>query len=202
VAVSVTIHTVANREDILKALRELPDVATGESELAQAMMTRIGLTVLGRIRHAFIVKARGGTDEAGNRWAPLRPYTIAMRGVRGNSKTARAERKRRLQPKNFSKYSARTVEILRDTGALLNSLTPLSASSSQVFDVAHAGSVTIGTNLAYAAAHHEGDPRRNLPQRRLWPDPNDWPPTWWQDIHEQATQGIVEIATRLVEDAT
>lgn len=187
-----TIHSNATHDAIVEAITRLPHEATGGGTAARALMTRIGMTVLSRIKRAFVVKARGGTDDAGDRWAPLAPYTIAMRGAR-----TKAERARRM--KNFDKYSNRTVEILRDTGMLLNSLTPGSASPHQVFNVGP-GSVIIGTNRAGAADHHEGRPERGLPQRRLWPDPRRWPETWRLDILEQAQAGVVDVAAQLLRE--
>ena len=62
------------------------------------------------------------------------------------------------------KYGHRIVEILRDTGLLLNSLSPGVYSSERVFKVGH-GEVIVGTNRKGAAAHHHGVPGR-LPHHR------------------------------------
>lgn len=92
----------------------------------------------------------------------------------------------------LDKYGNAQVPILIDTGALLESLSPGTSSPDQVFRIDQ-GSVTIGTTRQGAMAHHRGVPRRNLPQRRLWPDPDNWPESWWDDILNQIEQGLVEL---------
>ncbi len=156
-------------------LGSLPALASRSA----ALQVRLGLTLLGRIKNAFVVKAKGGTDDAGLRWKPLAPLTLRLR---------------RGKPPYL---------ILRDTGLLLNSLTPgviTSGASTpppvykQVFRLAP-GVVTIGTVRPWAWAHHVGLPYRRppLPQRRLWPEVSHWPSNWWLDLAEQGQQGIVDI---------
>ena len=95
------------------------------------------------------------------------------------------------------KYGNRQVEILRDTGLLLNSLSPGVASPNQIFRVGP-GYVIMGTNRKGAKAHHEGT--GNVPQRKLWPDPDKWPRKWWADIVEQAKIGLLEFATTMTQE--
>lgn len=85
----------------------------------------------------------------------------------------------------------RDVEILRDTGVLLNSLSPgqLSGDSyslptgdggeQQVFDLA-ANGVVVGTNVLYSATHQYGDSKRNIPARPFLPErpPEVWRQRW------------------------
>lgn len=228
----MNVHLRATRTDLRRALEALPK----EARVSVPVLMRVGLAALGRIKRAFVVKARGGTDEAGGSWQPLSPKTVAY-SRRGRS---RAEKKRATRPSQaltaaqqkkwwglyrqalarfkgdkghaaayawwvlkktgvqtlFEKYSNRRVEVLRDTGLLLNSLSPGYSGSEQVFSVAN-GEVLIGTNRKGAAAHHRGVPGR-LPQRRLWPDPADWPPAWWQDLLEQARAGVLDLALSLL----
>ena len=98
------------------------------------------------------------------------------------------------------KYGHRQVEILRDTGLLLNSLSPGVASSERVFRVAP-GEVIVGTNRKGAKGHHEGIPGR-LPQRRLWPSPSNWPASWWDDVRDQTKQGLLDIAIDTIKRVT
>lgn len=228
-----TINVSIPRVRFMQKLLSLPEVATH----SKALLTRIGLTILGRIKRAFIVKARGGTDETGDKWAPLSKKTIAY-SRRGRTAT---ERKREARPSQgltkkqqdrwwevyrralaqhkgdkghaaavawvvlkkegaktlLDKYGNRKVEILRNDGLLLNSLSPGSGSPDQIFQVGD-GVITLGTNRKGAMSHHLGDPSRNLPQRRLWPDPKDWPSSWWDEILEQAKEGLLEIAINLL----
>jgi hypothetical protein len=74
-----TIHVRATRPEILAVLSQLPAVASGQimPAASQALQVRMGLAALMFIKEAFKVKADGGTDEAGDRWAPLSPKTIA-----------------------------------------------------------------------------------------------------------------------------
>lgn len=239
-----TTYTRATRADLRQAIARIPQVAMTGGATANAMMTRCGLAALGLIKQAFIVKARGGTDEAGEKWKPLSPKTIAYSKTRqrGRGGRTKAEKGRASHPSQalnakqqarwwnvyrkhlaiykgdkghaaavawlvlkgegartlLDKYGHRQVDILRDTGMLLNSLSPGVASNEQVFRIGN-GEVIVGTNRKGAAAHHEGTSR--IPQRRLWPEPSKWPPSWWQDIVEQARIGLIDIAAQLMRDA-
>ncbi len=89
-------------------------------------------------------------------------------------------------------FGNRQVDILRDTGILLNSLSPgiLSGSgpsvnysppssdggAEQIFDL-QPGEVIVGTNVEYASAHQKGI---GVPQRKFLPDEaNPVPTVWW-----------------------
>lgn len=217
----------------------VPQVARAGGTAANAMMVRCGLAALGRIRAAFVVKSRGGTDEAGDRWAPLSPMTIAyrrMKRVRTRTERGRPNRPSQALTKKqqdrwwtvyrqglvmykgnkghaaarawlilksegaqtlLQKYGGANVEILRDTGLLFNSLSPGSAVPERVFRTGP-GEVIVGTNRKHAGDHHTGVPSRNLPQRRLWPEPHRWPSLWWLDIAEQGRDGLVDVAISLL----
>ena len=105
----------------------------------------------------------------------------------------------------IGEYGGMQVDILRDTGLLLNSLSPGYATNyesvpqveNQVFRPGR-GEVIIGTNRKWAAAHHHGVPGR-LPQRRLWPEPKDWPSGWWGSILDAAREGLIEITQFMLE---
>jgi len=165
----------------------------GGGAAARALQIRVGLSVLTKVKQAFLLKARGGSDVTGLRWKPLAPLTIALR---------------RAARKGKKKGAAATglYEILRDTGLLYNSLSPAILAGNrpppvspprapkQVFRVS-AGSVTVGTNRKWAWTHHQGLPARSppLPKRPLWPDPAHWPAAWWDTILEQATLGMMDL---------
>ena len=243
-----TVHIRGRRRDLMAALRSIPSAAEGNGEAkeaADAMYVRCGLTLLGRIRHAFVVKSHGGTDEAGEKWAPLSPKTIAysrrhpglprasVRAAKRPSYALNAKQRKRwwaVYSQNLARYKgdkghaaavawlilksegaetllmrygSTQVDILRDTGLLLNSLTPgvpnggmPAPVKDQVFVVGQ-GEVIVGTNRKGAAAHHNGIPGK-LPQRRLWPEPSKWPSSWWQDIAEAARDGLVDITLHLL----
>lgn len=235
------VYVSATRDEVRKALMSVPKVAVSGGAGADPIMARCGLTALGRIRRAFIEKARGGTDEAGERWQPLSPATIAYRrrhpGVPGpkvraafrpswaltnsqrdnwwslyaqglamfkGAKSSAAKRawavlKTQGAQTLISKYGNAEVDILRDTGLLLSSLSPGVGIPEQIFRIGP-GEVIVGTNRRGALQHHEGVPGR-LPQRRLWPPPNKWPSSWWVDIAEQARAGLLDLAILLVRSA-
>jgi hypothetical protein len=231
------VHVRAHKAAIKAAVARSLGVARNRGTIADAMMTRVGLTILGRIRTAFVVKARGGTDEAGESWKPLSPKTIAYSKTRqrGRGGRTRTEKGRPVRPSQaldnkqqarwwevyrrqlaiykgdkrhaaavawlvlkregaktlLDKYGHRQVEILRDTGLLLNSLSPGVMSNESVFRIGN-GEIIVGTNRKGARGHHHGIPGR-LPQRRLWPAPDKWPAPWWADIRDQVKQGMVDI---------
>ena len=236
-----TVHVRATAAQIRQAVLQAPGVARNGGPIADAMMTRCGLAILGRIRDAFVIKSRGGVDAAGDSWPPLSPKTIAYSKtrIRGRFSRTKAERARPHFPSQalnsrqqarwwavyrhqlaiykgdkshaaavawiilkqegtttlIAKYGGRAVEILRDRGLLLNSLSPGISSTESVFRVGP-GEVIVGTNRKWAGCHHRGT--RTIPQRRLWPAPSRWPNSWWSDIMDQARQGILDIAAFLI----
>lgn len=80
-AVRVTFR--GTREQLTALLRQVPATLAGRlpdpTGTVQGLQLRVGMTALSLIRQAFVVKSRGGTDEAGLKWAPLAPSTIARR---------------------------------------------------------------------------------------------------------------------------
>lgn len=92
----VVIYVRANRAAVRSAISSIPQEARSGSASANAIMVRCGLAALGRIRDAFIVKARGGTDECGDSWEPLNPKTIAY---------GRRHRKKPGDPKESQVFS-------------------------------------------------------------------------------------------------
>lgn len=171
-----------------KALRDIPKEARLGSKEANDLMLRCGVALLKIIRDAFIIKARGGTDAAGDNWKPLAPATLARRkiGSRGSKRRGRLR--------------SVTVEILHDTGELLNSLTPHYHSSASTFRVTP-GSISIGTSRKGAMTHHYGSPKKGIPQRRLWPEISKWPSVWWNAILKEAQLGLIDITVKLVRSA-
>lgn len=92
----------------------------------------------------------------------------------------------------------RQVEILRDTGILLNSLTPgiytggsYTPADQNQFIEFNAGKVVIGTNVKYAATHNYGDESRNITRRQFFPDDGDQvPEEWWQNWLDTALDAV------------
>ena len=111
-------------------------------------------------------------------------------------------------------YGNRTVEVLRDTGILLNSLsmgqldgdgngmatyTPPSVpgGDQQVFETLQNG-VIVGTNVPYAASHNYGDAKRGIPARPFIPKPDQVPQVWLERWLNAGMQAVaVAIRTSL-----
>lgn len=217
------------RERLLAELRAIPSVLAGKSSdpggLVATALRVLGIEAMTIIKDAFVVKSRGGTDEAGIAWPPLKPTTIAYgrrhpglaakrtraakagragrplltvaqdklwraiyagalaRGKRQGNKDAGSNAaalawaivKARGGKTILGVYGSVQVDQLRDTGRLLNSLSPGTPDS--LLSVTP-NSVRVGTNVVYAAAHHEGNPAKNRPPRPLWPEPDKWPQAW------------------------
>jgi hypothetical protein len=251
-------RTVVVRASLPQALRlinRVPSIVSGHSTLAASpqrqLQIRLGLAALDRIRLAFVKKARGETDEAGGRWAPLKPETIAYSrrhpGVPPKKTRAKYAPSWMLTKKQRERwwslygsfvarygsspdgkshaaavawiiskeegattllktYGGEKVEILRDTGILLNSLSPRVPPEAapptaprqplQVFRLLK-GVVEVGTRRKYAGTHHRGIPGR-LPQRRLWPEPSRWPASWWGRLLTQARAGVIDVILSLL----
>lgn len=111
-------------------------------------------------------------------------------------------------------FGNRTVEILRDTGVLFNSLSPGEMDNpgpaavytpprgdggdQQVFRLLENG-VIVGTNVKYAAVHQNGDPARGIPARPFLPA-DGVPDAWeqrWLDVGLQA----IEAGARMLYEA-
>lgn len=88
---------------------------------------------------------------------------------------------------HFDKYGASSVDILRDTEELYNSLEP--GAPKNIFRIKR-GEAELGTSRKGARSHHLGI---RLPRRRLWPHPSDWPSSWWNEILIEARAGLIEI---------
>lgn len=76
-------RTTTSRERLRELLANLPSLLAGRStttageRIRQAALKAGAVELLSIIQEAFIIKARGGTDEAGITWKPLDPRTVA-----------------------------------------------------------------------------------------------------------------------------
>lgn len=86
-----TVYFSGSREELRRIIALVPAMASGRvpdaNGIAQAIQARGGVALLSKIQQAFLVKSRGGTDECGIKWPPLKRETIAQR------RTTAAERK-------------------------------------------------------------------------------------------------------------
>ena len=102
----------------------------------------------------------------------------------------------------------REVEILRDTGILLNSLSPgeliegryaepsIEGGSQQKFEV-NPGEVAVGTNVLYASTHQDG--WKHIPRRQFLPDEdNPVPQSWWDRWRDVAVSATVAALVRVL----
>lgn len=108
-------------------------------------------------------------------------------------------------------WGFRQHEILRDTGVLLNSLTPgiltqdgyeppqLEGGDEQIFEV-NPGVVIIGSDVAYAAAHNFGIEGK-LPRRQFLPDEEKpVPALWWDNWIDAGVQALTAAVERIIRE--
>lgn len=104
-------------------------------------------------------------------------------------------------------FGNRSVQILVDTGRLRGSLQPGTLTEDrvyaqynkptgfgapdQIFDVDDPVKIVVGTNVTYAAAHHDAKGKRLKWKRRLWPE--SFPADWWRQILGSAISGLERI---------
>jgi phage gpG-like protein len=114
------------------------------------------------------------------------PENRARRLARAAAERAATEATQRTK---IEALGYRQVEMLRDTGRLLNSIQPgvlgangdYSGGEDQQFDLS-TGRIVIGSNVIYANAHQDGVPERNLPARPFFPVyDGQIPNEWWED---------------------
>jgi hypothetical protein len=252
--------------DINRVVALAAKMAAGQqqAEVARGIWLRVGLQALSLIKQAFLIKAAGGTDAAGDNWPRLAKSTVAYsrrhpgvlwpgskrapfapswmltkkqrerwwalyrsfgggapsgagyhaKGVSGGLAAMFAWRVLKAEGAKtlMSEYGDEDLQPLRDTGLLLNSLSPAimpdqvtaadknaPAVQDQIFRLA-AGRVAVGTNRKWAAVHHNGSRDGRIPQRRLWPKPSRWPSSWWNLLLHQARMGLIEAVTTIVEN--
>lgn len=165
--------------------------------IARRLAKRSQATVTERAAHP----SQALTEKQRERWWSI--YRQQLARFRGNKSSAAKVAWTILKGEGahtlLDKYGMQKVDILRDTGELLESLTPHSGSSRSVFRILP-GEVELGTKRPHALSHHLGDPSRNLPQRRLWTDPEKWPDSWWYDILLELQSGVVELAIQTARD--
>lgn len=86
----IVVRVKGTRRAVRQFLGTLPSaIANSDSPAAQLLLTKIGLSALGKISEAFIAKSEGGSDDTGLRWKPLQPSTIARRNRRPGTPESR-----------------------------------------------------------------------------------------------------------------
>lgn len=75
-----TVHVKGTRAKVVKLIRSLVGSSHGlaqHGDVMQQVLLRIGHAALFRIREGFTIRTRGGTDETGLKWQPLKKSTVA-----------------------------------------------------------------------------------------------------------------------------
>lgn len=102
-------------------------------------------------------------------------------------------------------YGHRQVDILRDTGVLLNSLSPGritggtyskpsgDGGEEQIFTTI-ANGVIVGTNVPYASVHNHGNAKKGIPKRQFLPKEA---PTVWVDRWLRVANKALAVAARM-----
>lgn len=225
-----TLVARATDTNVREALRSIPkELCNGPA--TSALMEKCGAALLEHVRVAFMVKARGGTDEAGDRWVPLSPKTVAYsrrgdrtkveRGREGRPSQALTKKqqdrwwdlyRQGLAISKGDKGSAarRAWAILKNEGATTlfdkygHRRVMILYNTGQLFN-----SISLRVNRSEAristdrrgAAAHHNGVPGRLPQRRLWPGPRRWPKSWWADITDLVVQGVIDMTAQQVRGA-
>lgn len=110
---TTNLNSTVSRTELRKAIELIPKGIHGKGVTAQSILDSCGKVLLSHIRTAFLTKSKGGTDLAGDRWAPLKATTIAY--SRSQSSRSRAEKKRNTRPSQIlnSKQQNRWWELYR-----------------------------------------------------------------------------------------
>ena len=124
-------------------LAQLGRIAKGQEPQCRAMMREIGINAMADVQRDFEVRSRGQAAQ-GVSWRPISPMTALFRR---RGRWAKIETNAHLQQR------AGWAPIMRDTGKLFASISPLGPSS--VFAVQPL-SVTVGTNDRRAETLHSG----------------------------------------------
>lgn len=113
------------RREAWTILQRLPQVVAGRTRggaggLVRVLQVRLGLATFRFIRHAFVTKADGGTDQAGDRWLPLSPQTVhrrARKGTQNRPKQAGAGRLKKERERWWTLYRAAKGRYKDDASA-------------------------------------------------------------------------------------
>lgn len=218
----ITLNTRTTRAALRQAISAIPQGVVAGEALTDRVLTRCGAVLLNHIRREYIIKAQGGTDQAGYRWAPLKTSTIAYR--KSNRSLVESSRRNRPSQAMTRKQQQRWWDLYRQGLAIYKGNKAAAAKrawaimkasgvktlfdryaskqvrilydSGKLYNSIHArvgrGEVSIRSDHKAAPVHHYGSPRKGIPQRRLWPEPRVWPQQWWKDIIKEVEKGIME----------
>lgn len=158
-AVTVSIKTRLSRIKVAGFFRSLPAILAGRGSdphgIRNAFQGAFCQSIFQSIHEAFIAKSRGGSDDLGNVWSPLKPKTIA----------------RRLSAKMRDRYPlSNKLWIMQLSQRLLKSLKPgdvmggrYKPPTDQIAKFTGSG-VTLGSKVPYAGRQNA---LRTLVPRRM-----------------------------------
>lgn len=139
----------------------------------------------------------------------LQRFLVSMPEPQAKARAAQiawAELKRMGAKTKISVYGQRKLQILRDTGVLLNSLSPGEINGTeyskpggdggddQIFQTISNG-VIVGTTVPYASVHQRGNPAKGIPARPFLPEREA--PQVWQERWEKVAAQAIDIAIRM-----
>lgn len=138
----------------------------------------------------------------------LQRFLVSMPPAQAKARAAQiawAELKRMGAKTKISVYGSRKVQILRDTGILLNSLSPGEINGSQYTKPSDEGGdqqlfetigngVIVGTTVPYGAIHNNGSEAKGIPARPFLPKEA---PQVWKDRWEKVAAQAIDIAIRM-----
>lgn len=212
-----TIRYRGSRQELMADMSRLPGILTGRlpdpGGVAKALMVAMGLVLLSRIKEAWVIKSRGGTDAMGIKWPPLAASTLQQRRVVRISEKKLQDKLAKLSPDRRALVMAQAkqiaaagggvgkkaiaaalAEILRDTGIMLESLGPQVVADTILRT--GPGWLEVGSNVHYFRFHNSDQPRRKnadgtdrLPRRQVLPDNVDQiPAAWIAEMGEAASK--------------
>ena len=142
------------------------------------------------------------TESQDARWrrifAQTKAWLVAKHGLSDSDAAARAAQTAWAKLKaagaktKLDVWGNRQVEILRDFGLTLMSLSPGVTSPHQIFRLPP-GQVIVGTNRN--VWHHLGT--RRLPQRRFWPKTGQFPVGYFEPVTVACQRGMLEALARV-----
>lgn len=92
-----TVRTPKTRGEVTKLVRDLPRILAGTLPdsygLRRAFQGAIAFYLFTKIHEAFLIKSAGGTDELGDSWEDISPYTKAYKRKAGNDLPSNLQRR-------------------------------------------------------------------------------------------------------------
>lgn len=167
-----TIRFRGNRAQLKAQITRLPSILQQASTASsRTALARVGNATLKVVYDAFKVKARGRTDQAGQKWQKTVRKKVYPHGILVERGILRSS----LQPNKDPAQIGHTIY--------------------QVFRIGQGG-VSVGTAQPFAMVHHKG--KGKIPRRRLWPELRLWPPPWKQAILSAAARGCVDVLREIL----